>query len=96
MLARDACILQSPSQGPWLGRRAPWGGEGQPERGTHSPEDRASAAPGGLLFIRLCHHSALTHFREFLIFQKQMSLASPKLIRVLSHTNHFLPRNAAR
>lgn len=78
------------------GEEGPWGGEEQPERGTYGPEDRAAAAPGGLLFIRLCHHSALTHFREFLIFQKQMSLALPKLIRALSHTNHFLPRNEAR
>lgn len=41
----------------------------------------------GLLFISCCHHFGLTHSKEILIFQKQTSLALPKLIRSLSHKN---------
>lgn len=80
---------------PGLGGEPPWW-RGGPGRGTHTAEARASAALAGLLFISLCHRSELTHFREFLIFQKQMRLALPRLIRTLSHTAHFLQRDAAK
>ena len=45
VLARDACILQSPSQGPWLGRRAPGAGRGSPREAPTVPRTGPQQPP---------------------------------------------------